>query len=73
MRTLLPSPPPPAKTARVASATVLTVAIRRPPMISGTASGISTFQSTWRSVRPMPRAASFADSGTFFSPVITLR
>src|SRR5436190_14337427 len=37
-----PSPPPPAKTARVARATVDTVAIRRPATISGTASGSST-------------------------------
>ena len=32
----VPSPPPPAKTARVAIATVLTVAIRSPAMISVT-------------------------------------
>ncbi len=42
-------------------------------MISGTASGISTFQRIWRSVRPVPRAASFADSGTLWRPTITLR
>ncbi len=35
----LPSPPPPAKSASVAIATVETVAIRRPATISGTASG----------------------------------
>jgi hypothetical protein len=52
---------------------VLTVAIRSPAMISGSASGISTFQRTWRSVWPMPRAASVTDLGTLASPTIVLR
>ena len=69
----MPSPPPPAKTARVAIAIVLTVAIRRPPMISGIASGISTRQRIWRSVMPMPRAESLAEAGTLSRPTVTLR
>ena len=47
--------PPPAKTASVARATVETVAMRRPAMISGSASGSSTRHSSWRSDMPMPR------------------
>ena len=68
-----PSPPPPAKTARVAIATVETVAIRSPAMISGTASGSSTRRKSWLSVMPMPRPASLAPSGTLASPATVLR
>ena len=41
-----PRPPAPAKKASVASPTVVVTAIRRPAMISGSASGISTRQSS---------------------------
>ena len=47
--------------------------MRSPAMISGIASGTSTRQSSWRSVRPIPRPASFVSSGTLSSPVRTLR
>ena len=70
----VPRPPPPAKTASVAIATVLTVAIRRPAMISGVASGSSTFQRIWRSV--MPHAAGGVldrRRGTLARPIIVLR
>jgi len=60
-------------TASVAIATVLTVAMRSPAMISGSASGSSTRQSNWRCVRPIPRPASRTFSGTPFSPVTMLR
>ena len=48
----------PANTASVARPTVVVVAIRRPAMMSGTASGSSTRHSSCRSVSPMPRPAS---------------
>ena len=69
----MPSPPAPAKIASVAIATVETVAIRMPAMISGTASGISTCQSSCRSVIPIPRPASFAASGTLARPALAFR
>ena len=68
-----PSPPPPANTASVAIATVDTVAIRSPAMISGTDSGNSTRRKSWFAVIPMPRPASLASSGTFASPATMLR
>ena len=37
-------------------------------MISGRASGSSTFQRIWRSVMPMPRAASLTELGTLARP-----
>ena len=61
------------KTARVAIATVLTVATRSPAMISGIASGSSTRQRICRSVRPIPRPASLTESGTLSRPRIVLR
>jgi hypothetical protein len=68
-----PSPPAPAKTARVANPTVVVAAIRTPATISGSASGSSTCHSSCESVRPMPRPESFASSGTLSSPATTLR
>ncbi len=69
----VPSPPASMKTTSVAIAIVLTTAIRNPAMISGIASGSSTFQRIWRLVKPMPRAASLTESGTLASPSIVLR
>ena len=57
----------------MARPTVVVTAMRSPAMISGIASGTSTRQSSWRSVRPMPRPASFVSSGTLSRPVRTLR
>ena len=54
--------------ASVAIATVETVAIRTPAMISGTASGISTLQRSCRSVIPIPRPASLAELGHVAEP-----
>jgi hypothetical protein len=68
-----PSPPAPAKKASVARPTVVVTAMRSPAMISGSASGTSTRQSSCLSVRPMPRPASFVSSGTLSSPVRMLR
>ena len=68
-----PSPPAPAKVASAASPTVVVAAIRRPAMIAGSASGSSTRHSSWRSVRPMPRPASRASSGTPSRPSTMLR
>ena len=45
--------------------------MRRPAKISGRASGTSTRHSSWRSVSPMPRAASTLSLGTFSRPVVT--
>ena len=52
---------------------MVVAAIRSPARISGSASGSSTRQSSWRSVRPMPRPASFVSAGTLSSPVMMLR
>ena len=68
-----PSPSPPAKIARLAIATVETVAIRTPAMISGTASGSSTRRKSCWSVIPIPRPASLVDAGTLASPMTMLR
>ena len=59
--------------ASVAIATVDTVAMRSPAMISGTESGSSTFQKSWFGVIPIPRPASLAPSGTLLRPVTMLR
>ena len=40
---------------------------------SGVASGSSTFQRIWRSVWPIPRAASLTSAGTLSRPTIVLR
>ena len=68
-----PSPPAPARKTSAVSPTVVVTAIRSPAMISGSASGSSTFHSSWRCVRPIPRPASRASAGTPSRPVITLR
>ena len=72
-KTGTPRPPPPASAASVAIATVLTVAIRSPAMISGVARGISTRQRICRSVWPIPRAASLTELGTLERPTVVLR
>ena len=59
--------------ATVASEITVTVATRRPAMIAGSARGSSTRRSDWPGVRPIPRAASRASSGTSRSPVRMLR
>ena len=59
--------------ASVASATVVTVAIRRPAMIAGSASGSSTRRRIWPRVIPRPAAASRTSDGTSRSPVRVLR
>src|SRR6202020_1480149 len=45
----------------VASEMTVTVAIRSPATIAGSASGNSTRHSDWRGLMPMPRAAAVAD------------
>ena len=62
-----------ANTISVEIATVETVAMRSPAMISGRARGSSTRQSSWRSVIPMPRPASLLSTGTFASPATMFR
>ena len=52
----------------VAIEIVETTAIRRPPMIAGTASGSSTRVRICRRVSPMPRAASSTSGGALRSP-----
>ena len=42
-------------------------------MISGTASGSSTFHSNWRFDIPIPRPASRTEPGTLASPTTVLR
>ena len=64
-----PSPPAPAKNASAASPTVVVAAIRSPAMISGSASGSSTRQSSWRSVSPMPAAGVARLLGHVVEPV----
>jgi hypothetical protein len=68
-----PRPPAPARNASAASPTVVVTAIRRPAMISGRASGISTLHNSWRGVSPMPRPASRVSAGTLSSPTMKLR
>jgi hypothetical protein len=68
-----PSPPAPARNANVPRPTVVTEAMRRPAKISGRASGTSTRQSSWLSVKPIPRAASLISSGTLSRPVVKVR
>src|SRR6185312_8419089 len=68
-----PSPPAPAKVASAASPTVVVAAMRSPAMMVGSASGSSTRHSSWCSVRPMPRPASRASSGTPSRPSTVLR
>ena len=52
---------------------VLTVAMRMPAMIDGTASGSSTFQSRWRALEPHAVDASRTSAGTCSSPVTVFR
>ena len=59
-----PRPPPPAIAASVAVATTYTAPVRMPANISGIASGISTFHSTWLGLMPTARAASTASGST---------
>ena len=59
--------------ATVAIEIVETVAMRRPAMIAGVASGSSTRRNVCRRVSPMPRAASSASAGTARSPSTMLR
>ena len=59
--------------ATVAIDTVETVAMRRPAMIAGSASGSSTRRNVCTRVRPVPRAASSASGGTARRPVIMFR
>ena len=59
--------------ATVAIEIVETVAIRRPAMIVGSASGSSTRVNVCARVRPDPRAASSASAGTARSPAIMFR
>ena len=57
----------------MAIATVETVAMRTPAMISGSASGSSTFHNNCRFVIPIPVPESRADPGTFANPELALR
>ena len=68
MKIGLPSPSGMTKAAIVAIEIVDTVAILRPAMIDGTASGSSTRTSDCRRVSPMPRADSRTSAGTPRSP-----
>ena len=68
-----PKPPSPISAVIVTSPMVVTVAMRTPAMITGIASGTSTRHRSCRRVYPIPRAASFASSGTPSRPATVLR
>ena len=57
----------------VAIATIITVACRMPPRMTGTASGSSTLRSTCRGFMPMPRAASTTAGSTVLMPARVFR
>ena len=61
------------KAPMVAIEIVDTVAIRRPAMIAGVASGSSTWRKVCRRVSPMPRADSSTSAGTPRNPATMLR
>ncbi|MEJ0042583.1 MAG: hypothetical protein WDM81_10365 [Rhizomicrobium sp.] len=50
-----------------------TAAVRMPAMMTGAASGSSTWNSDWLGVMPTPRAAIFTAGSMPASPVIVLR
>ena len=52
---------------------VQTAAVRTPAMITGAASGSSTWKSFWRGVMPTPSAASFSAGSTPVTPVTPFR
>ena len=52
---------------------VQTAAVRTPAMITGAASGSSTWNRRWRSVMPMPRAASTIAGSTPVMPATPFR
>ena len=68
-----PNPPRPINAAIVTRPIADTVAIRSPAMITGSASGISTFHRTWRRDKPIPTAASFTSASTASSPASVFR
>ena len=64
-----PRPPAPMKLAMPASAMVMVAMLRMPLMMTGAASGSSIRYSSWRSVEPMPRAASMMAGSMVVRPV----
>ncbi len=65
---IAPSPPKPANEAIVAVATTMSTPARSPPMITGAASGSSTFVRICHSVMPEARAASTVTRSTDSMP-----
>ena len=68
-----PSPPWPISAVTVTSPIVVTVAMRMPTMIAGSANGSSTRSNRRVREYPMPVAASFTSAGTPSSPVTVFR
>ena len=68
-----PRPPSDTYAAIVAVATICSIELRMPEMISGNALGTSTRQSTWLPVMPMPLAASRAAGSTLRIPAYVAR
>ena len=64
-----PKPPAPMNVAMPASAMVMVAMLRMPLMMTGAASGSSMRYSSWRSVEPMPRAASMMAGSMVVRPV----
>ena len=72
-RIKLPRPPSPIRAVTVTNPIVVTVAIRMPAMMAGTASGMSIRNSSASGRYPIPRAASRTSCGTASMPTTMLR